>query len=142
MVKEVQKNLENYLKLYNIDRVIEDDYDKKQYDIRMTRKEKKFADSQHDFKRNQFTQKFILICVNLIVILLFLLSRGENPISRFNIIAYCYIFILLYIALLHNVNVKFYYVYLISFIIVFLITKQYNFLDDYELEGSANNVKK
>tara|TARA_B100000123_G_scaffold245371_1_gene201199 strand:+ start:209 stop:664 length:456 start_codon:yes stop_codon:yes gene_type:complete len=142
---DTTKNLKQYLALYKIKKqqdMLKEKYTHKNYDKRMTSRDKKIAESKFTYRaKNMPTEKhFYLLIIMFIVLMIFIDSSMGNT-SNFMVISYIFLFMLLMIAFFYRPTKKFYWIFLILFIVVFLLTKRFNFINIADLQGSKNNLK-
>ena len=136
-----EKNYEKYLKLYEIKRDERERYTHKEYNKRLTEKDKKIAESKFTYRaKNILTEKHgYLLIIMFIILMIFIDSSMDNP-STMLVVGYSFLFMLLLIAFMYKPKKIFYLVFLILFIIIFLLTKRFNFINIAELQASKNNA--
>ena len=138
-----KQNLARYKKLYGMSKKEEELYQKKKYDVRMTDRDRKISESSFQFRENPMTFKHLLIFI--IMIILILLLAGSNYGKQSSVVICCYIFLffMLSIALKYDVNSKFYIVFVVLFVLIFLTTKNFSIFPEEEfLENNKNNKTK
>lgn len=137
---KTDKAKEKYLKVYAITKQEEEKYEKKKYDVRMTPRDKRIAESQFSFRGNPMTIKHLFIMIIMVILVLILAGTNYEKDSKFILSAYLFLFMLLYIALMYNVNSKFYWVFFALFLVIFLVTKNFSFLYvETEMMNNKNN---
>ena len=143
MRENKHNSLEKYMKLYKINKEEDEKYSEKKYPKRMTPKDIEVAQSKFAHKGQYLEKKHILIMVMMICLMLILLATNAIPRSNTTLGLYIFLFFLLYVAFMYNVNSKFYWTFLVLFILVFLYTKNFNFINlPPSSEGSNSNNKK
>ena len=148
--KDQRNILKKYRDLYKLrrDRKEEKDitYDNREYPRRVTEKDKKIERSRFEYRGTSLQRKHFLLIVLMFFMMLFLCEAIGMEKSNYTIGGYVLLFALLFIAFRYDVNSKFYFVFLIIFLIHFSITKSYNiFLPEYELinnKNTKNNLTK
>lgn len=133
---------EKYRKLYLTQREKIEKYEKKDYNRRMTPRDIKKAESSARFTFNGIKlgeKHMMLIIVMALVLLIFIDSSFPNK-SFFMIGSYGLIFIMLYIAFLYDVTKKFYWILISIFLITYLFSKNYSFLDWKAILKEKNNL--
>ena len=95
-----------YQKLYQTQKEKREQYEKKDYDRRMTPRDKKKAESRFAFRGNKLQIKHIMLIFIMVIVLLLFLDSSYPFHSYFGTGAYILIFFLLYIAFFYNVKKK------------------------------------
>ena len=108
----------------------------------MISQDKKIMEARFQFRGEPMNIKHYLIMIIMFILLLFLADSNYVKQSSYTIIAYIFLYFLLFIALKYNVNSKFYLVFLGLFVFVFLTTKNFDFIDWEDIDLSPNNLKK
>ena len=144
--KEKNDILKKYKQLYKLrkERKEEKDitYDNRNYPRRVTEKDKKIERSRFEYKGTKLGRKHFLIGVLMFFMILFLCEAVSTEKSNYTLGGYIFLFALLLIGFRYDVNSKFYFVFLILFIIHFSLTKSYNILlPDYEIIKNNKNSK-
>ena len=115
-------------------------YDKREYPRRITEKEKNIERSRFEYRPKKLQRKHFLLIVLMFFMILFLCEAIATNKSNYTIGGYVFLFALLFIAFRYDVNSKFYFIFLIIFLIHFSLTKSYNILlPEYELINNKNN---
>ena len=123
------KSAEKYRKLYKIQKTKTEKYEEKDYDRRMTNTDKKIAESRFTYRGEKLQAKHaMLLVIMFFVLMVFIGSSFPYP-KPFTTGAYTFLFFMLYIAFLYNVNSKFYWVFFCIFIVIFLICKPFSFFN-------------
>lgn len=135
-----QKSLDQYLKLYQYQKKENEKYQKKKYDVRMSPQDKKIQESKFQYQGNPMGTKHVLIFIIMIVLILFLVGTNYESQSSFTVMCYLGLFTMLLFALKYDVKKKYYIIFMILFVIVFLLTKNFDFFPDLD-DLMANNNK-
>ena len=137
---------EKYRKLYRTRQEKREIYEENEYDRRMTPRDKKIAKSRFTFRGNRLQEKHYMLMVIMFFVLLIFIDTSFPYKSNFLIAGYGLIFMLLYLAFFYNVTKKYYWIVITLFLVLYLTTKNYSFLDwDFlreEIKKSENTIKK
>lgn len=126
---DTYKAAKKYRTLYQIQRTKREKYTKKDYDRRMTAKDKKIVDSRFNFKGNSLQAKHAMLLVIMFFVLMVFIGSSFPDVKPFITGAYVFLFFMLYIAFLYNVNSKFYWLCFCIFIVIFLISNPFSFFN-------------
>ena len=120
---------EKYRKLYLTQREKREKYEEKDYNRRMTPRDRKKAESKFRFRGRKLGEKHMMIMIVMVLVLLLFIDTSFPNKSYFTIGAYGLIFILLYVAFFYNVTKKFYWILIALFLVTYLFSKNYSFID-------------
>ena len=143
-LEDIAKGRNTYLKLYNITKQDKEVYDKKKYNVRMTPRDKRRVEGKFQFRGGGFQIKYLLIMLIMVFLILLLADTNLERKSMGLVLIYLLMFSMLFIAMKYNVNSYFYWVFFVIFIVVFLNTKNFNFINWKGLEmdnKKMNNIK-
>ena len=126
---DTYKAAKKYRTLYQIQRTKREKYTKKDYDRRMTAKDKKIVDSRFTFRGNRLQAKHAMLLVIMFFVLMVFIGSSFPDTKPFTTGAYVFLFFMLYIAFLYNVNSKFYWLCFCIFIVIFLISNPFSFFN-------------
>ena len=125
--ERLEKNKDNYLKVYRAnkegDRTYQkSSYDYKLYDKKLSEREKKRINANFSFRGKKLGTKeyllFIILLITTFVLMMFLDDFEDPKLNTFYII----LFFLWAIALVYDVNSKYYYMFLIIYIVFILVS--------------------
>jgi len=137
---------EKYKKLYLTQREKREKYEEKDYHRRMTSRDRRKAESRFRFRGRKLGEKHMMIMIVMFLVLLLFIDTSFPNKSFFTMGAYGLIFILLYVAFFYNVTKKFYWILIALFLVTYLFSKNYSFLDWKamleEKKNSLNSNKK
>ena len=145
--KRTEKNRDMHLKFYNYAETERAKYNRRLYDRRLSKGDRKKIESKFAFRKKPFTIKHTLIFIIIFVTALLLVGLNTNYLDKNVLKCFILLFFLLGIALGYDVNSKFYWMFLILFLLVIFFASYTNFtygLDD-ELKEKiriAGNNKK
>ena len=141
-ITETDKSAKKYRQLYKIQQTKREKYTKKDYDRRMTSRDKEIVESRFNFRGNKLEAKHgMLLTIMFFVLMVFVGSSFPYP-KPFTTGAFVFLFFMLYIAFLYNVNSKFYWLFFCLFIVIFLICKPFSFFNFSLEELNNKKVKK
>ena len=137
---------EKYKKLYLTQREKREKYEEKDYNRRMTSRDKRKTESRFRFRGRKLGEKHMMIMIVMFLVLLLFIDTSFTNKAFFTMGAYGLIFILLYVAFFYNVTKKFYWILIALFLVTYLFSKNYSFLDWKamleEKKNSLNSNKK
>jgi len=137
---------EKYKKLYLTQREKREKYEEKDYHRRMTSRDRRKAESRFRFRGRKLGEKHMMIMIVMFLVLLLFIDTSFPNKSFFTMGAYGLIFILLYVAFFYDVTKKFYWILIALFLVTYLFSKNYSFLDWKamleEKKNSLNSNKK
>ena len=139
-VPNTYKSAEKYKKLYQMRKKQPEVYDKKDYDRRMTDRDKEIVNSRFTHRGEFLQAKHAMLLVIMFFVLMVFIGSSFPAGKTYTTAAYTFLFFMLYIAFLYNVNSKFYWLFFCIFIIIFLICKPFSFFN-FEIEELNNNKK-
>ena len=125
--ERLKKNMDNYLKVYRVNKEGEKTYHKssynyKLYDKKLSEREKKRINANFSFRGKKMgTKEYLLFIILLIItcVLMMFLDDFEDPkLNTFYII----LFFLWAVALVYDVNSKYYYMFLIIYFVFIFVT--------------------
>ena len=125
--ERIKKNRENYLKIYKTTKEGErtykkSSYDYKLYDKKLSEKEKKRINANFAFRGKKIGTKeyllFIILMIMTFVLMMFLEDYEDPKLLTFYII----LFFVWAVALVYDVNSKFYYMFLAIYFIFMFVT--------------------
>ena len=132
---------EKYKKLYLTQREKREKYEEKDYHRRMTSRDRRKAESRFRFRGRKLGEKHMMIMIVMFLVLLLFIDTSFPNKSFFTMGAYGLIFILLYVAFFYDVTKKFYWILIALFLVTYLFSKNYSFLDwKAMLEEKKNNL--
>lgn len=127
---DVKKNLDTHLKFYNYTKVKREKYNRKFYDRRLSKSDRKRIESKFAFRKKPFTIKHTLLFIIIFVTIMLLVGLNTNYLDKNVLGCFIFLFFLLAIALGYDVNSKFYWMFLILFLFVMFFTSYTNFTYD------------
>ena len=101
--------------------------------------EKKEVDSRFVYRSNPITRKEVFISIIMFIIILIMADSISLKRTYFTVVCYILLFMLIFISLLYDVKKVFYYIILITFLLVFLMTKKFSIFPTDEDMGISNN---
>lgn len=126
--ERTEKNRDTHLKFYNyLEAERGDKYNKKFYDRRLSKGDRKRIESKFAFRKNPFTVKHTLIFIIIFVTAMLLVGLNTEYLDSNVLRCFILLFFLLGIALGYDVNSKFYWLFLIIFLLVILFASYTNF---------------
>ena len=140
-VPKTYQSADKYRKLYTIQKTKAEVYDKKDYDRRMTGSDKEIVKSRFTHRGVFLQAKHAMLLVIMFFVLMVFIGSSFPAGKTYTTAAYTFLFFMLYIAFLYNVNSKFYWLFFCIFIIIFLICKPFSFFN-FDMEELNNNNKK
>jgi len=131
--ERTEKNRETHLKFYNYLENERENYNKRFYDRRLSKGDIRKIESKFAFRKKPFTVKHTLIFIIIFVTAMLLVGFNTNYLDNTVLKCFILLFFLLGIALGYDVNSKFYWMFLILFLLVIFFASYTNFtygLDD------------
>ena len=125
--RRVNKNRNNYLQIYRAThseekRYNKNSYEKKLYHRKLAEKEKKRINANFAFRGKKIGTKeyllFIVLIIMTFILMMFTEDYDDNKLVSFYII----LLFIWFIAILYNVNSKFYYMFLVIYIFFVLVS--------------------
>jgi K+-sensing histidine kinase KdpD len=125
--ERLKKNMDNYLKVYRVNKEGEKTYHKssynyKLYDKKLSEREKKRINANFAFRGKKIGTKeyllFIILLITTCVLMMFLDDFEDPKLNTFYII----LFFLWAVALVYDVNSKYYYMFLIIYFVFIFVT--------------------
>ncbi len=104
--------------------------------------EKKEVDSRFVYRSNPITRKEVLLSIIMFIIILIMADSISLERTYFTVVCYILLFMLIFISLLYDVKKVYYYIILITFLLVFLMTKKFSIFPTDEDMGISNNKGK
>lgn len=126
---KTNEGAQKYRQLYKIQQTKREKYSEKDYDRRMTSRDKEITESRFTFRGNKLQAKHAMLLVIMFFVLMVFIGSSFPYSKPFTVGGYVFLFFMLYIAFLYNVNSKFYWLFFCIFIVIFLISKPFSFFN-------------